>query len=90
MGLRSGEYGGHLPKIAFALMSSYSIFFSSSMSLTAFLCHGALSTIMANIFPSSIGLDLINSLKLSIVVLNVNHSGADTNNTPVSGLTKPL
>ena len=66
------------------------MFFSSSISLTAFLCHGALSTIMANIIPSSIGLALTNSLTLSIVVSKVNHSGADTNSSPVSGLTKPL
>ena len=66
------------------------MFFLSSINLMAFLCHGALSTIIANIFPSSIGLALTNSLTLSIVVSKVNHSGEDTNSSPVSGLTNPL
>ena len=77
-------------KIAFSLMSAYSRFFSSSINLIAFLCHGALSIIMANFFPSPMGVALMYSLTLSMVVSKVNHSGLHTNSCPVSGRTKPL
>ena len=71
-------------------MSAYSRFFSSSISLIAFLCHGALSIIKANFFPSSMGVTLMYSLTPSIVVPKVNQSGLCTKSCPVSWRIKPL
>ena len=55
IGFKSGEYGGNFTKTTFSLISAYSGFFSSTINRIAFLCHGALSTMMANFFPASMG-----------------------------------
>ena len=87
IGLRSGEYGGKETISTALLISEYVL--SLSMSLLAFLCHGALS-ITRTIFLAVLENAAINWRILLIVVSKLNQSGFVIKSSPLSGMTKPL